>query len=82
MIFPRRREAQQPMVPQVSFSPFLKMGVIFPFFLSLETSCGSHDFSNMMESILATTSASSFRTLGFLSHRPVDLYSFRLMKQS
>jgi len=33
-----------------SFLPFLKMGVTFPFFQSLETSPDSCDFSNMMES--------------------------------
>jgi len=37
------------------FLPFLKMEVMFPFFSSLESSTGSHNFSNMMESGLATT---------------------------
>jgi len=35
-----------------------------------------------MESILATTSASSFRTLGCMSSSPIDLYTFRLMRWS
>jgi len=38
--------------PWSFFLPFLKMGVVFPFFQSPGTLLGSHDFSNMMESIL------------------------------
>ena len=40
------------------------MGALFQFFQSLQTSSDRHDFSNMMKSGLATTSASSLRSLG------------------
>jgi len=59
-----RGEAYQPVVPRVFLSPFLKMGVMFPFFQLLGTSPDSYDFSNMMESGLASTPDISFRTLG------------------
>lgn len=45
--------------PRFSFLPFLKMGVMLPFSQSLGILPDSHDFSNMMESALATISVSS-----------------------
>ncbi|KAK4825808.1 hypothetical protein QYF61_002413 [Mycteria americana] len=44
------------------------------------TSPDCHDFSNIMESGLATTSANSFRTLGCISSGPIDLCMFRLLR--
>jgi len=52
------------------FLPFLKMERIFPFFQSPRTSPDSHDFSNMVERGLATTSAHSFRSLGCILSSP------------
>lgn len=46
------------------------MGVKFPFFRSLGPSPDCHGFWSMMESSLATTSASSLRTLGCISSGP------------
>jgi len=51
--------------PRSSFLPFLKMGAMFPFFQALGTSPDCHDLSNIKESGLATTSASSLRTLRY-----------------
>lgn len=45
----------------VFLSPFLKNGSDVSLFQSLDSSPGSCDFSNTMESGLANTSASSFR---------------------
>ena len=42
---------------------FLNLAVMFPFFQSPGTVPDNHDFSNMIENGLATTSASSFRFL-------------------
>lgn len=68
--------------PGSFFLPFLKMGVMFPFFQSLGTFPDSQDFSNMMESILATMSISSLRTLGCMSSSPMGLYTFSIMRQT
>ena len=65
-----------------SFLPFLKLGVMFPFSQSLESSLDSHDFLNIMESVLVSTSANSFRTMGCMSSSPIDLYTFSLMRWS
>jgi len=56
--------------------------VFFFFFQPLGTSHDSHDFSDMMEVSLATTSASSFRTLECMSSSSIDLYTFSLMRWS
>jgi len=67
----------------ILLSPFLENGKqMFPFFHSLGTSPNSCDFSDMMEIGSATTSASSFRILGFISSGPMDLYTFSLIRQS
>ncbi|KAK4832883.1 hypothetical protein QYF61_026433 [Mycteria americana] len=42
------------------------------------TSPDCNDFSNIMESGLATTSASSLRTLGCISSGPIDLFELQL----
>jgi len=74
MIFPGTEvEAHQPVVPRVILYPFLKNG--FPFFQSSGTSPDSHDFSNMMKSGSATTSAISLRTLGWIWSGLMDLYT-------
>lgn len=52
-----RHEAHQAVVARPSFLPFLNMGMMFLFFQSPGTSPDSYDFSDMMESGLATTSA-------------------------
>lgn len=51
---------------------FLKMRVIFPLFQSAEASVDSHGFSNITDSGLATSSASSLRTCGCNSSGPLD----------
>jgi len=61
-------------VPEPSFLPFLKMGVMFPLFQSVGTAPGCHNFSNMMDSGLATSSASFLRTHGCISSGPMDLH--------
>ena len=71
-----RQEAHQPVVPLVYLSPFLENVCDVPFFQSLGTLPDSHDFSNMMESGFAATSATSFRTL----EHPIDLYILILIK--
>ena len=48
--------------PASSFFPFLKMRVMFPLFQSVGTSLDYHDFSNRMDSGLATSSTSSLGT--------------------
>jgi len=60
----------------------MNMGVTFSFFQSPGTSPDSYDFSNMMESSLATTSASSFRTLGCMLSDSIDFYAFSLKRWS
>ena len=55
---------------------------MFPFFQSLGTSPDCHDFSNIMESGLATTSASSLRTLGCIASGPMDFCTFRFCRRS
>ena len=55
---------------------------MFPFFQSLETSPDSHNFSNMMESNLETTSASSFRLMGCMSSGHIDFCTFSIMRWS
>lgn len=45
------------------------------------TLLGSHDFSNMLDSVLAT-SASSFRAYGCMSSGPMDLCIFRVLRCS
>jgi len=47
-----------------SFPRCLKMDVMLPFFQSLGTLPEGYDFSDMMESSLATTGATSLKTLG------------------
>ncbi|KAF4794471.1 hypothetical protein TURU_101855 [Turdus rufiventris] len=49
---------------------------------SVATSSDCHNFSNMMDSGLATSSTSSLRTHGFISSGPMDLCSFRFLKWS
>ena len=66
--------------PGLSFYLFLKMGVMFSFLQSPGTLPDSNYFS--MESGLANTSASSFRTLGCMSSGSINLYTLSLMKQS
>ena len=55
---------------------------MFPFFQSLGTSSDCHDFSNIMESGLATTSPSSLRTLGCISSGPMDFCTFGFCRRS
>jgi len=49
------------------------MGIIFPFFQSPENFSDSHDFSNMMEDVLAAASASSLKILGCMQGGSADL---------
>jgi len=63
--------------PASSLLPFLKKGGMFPYFQSPGTSPDCLDLSNMMERVLAMTSASTLRTLGCISSGPVDLCMFR-----
>lgn len=58
------------------------MGVMFLFFQPLRTVSDSHDFSDLMESGWATTSASSFKILECMLSGPMDLYTFSLMRQA
>jgi len=58
------------------------MGSIFPFLQSPGTSPDYHDFSNIMGSVLATTSGSSLRTLGCISSGPIDFCMFRFLRWS
>ena len=55
---------------------------MFPFFQSLWTSSDCHEFSNIMESGLATTLANSLRTLRRISSGPMDLCMFRFLRWS
>ena len=55
---------------------------MFPFFRSPGTSSDLHDFPDIMESGLATTSASSLRTLGCIPSGPRDLWMFRFLRWS
>lgn len=48
---------------------------MFPFFQTQRTLPDSHNFSNMLESDLATTSASSFRTLGCMLFSPTSSFT-------
>lgn len=65
-----------------SLPSFLEMGVIFPFLPSLRPSPACRDFSNVMDSGLATTSASYFRIHEFISSGPMDLCTFRFLNWS
>jgi len=56
-----------------SFLPFLNGRVMPSLFQSQGALPDSHNFSNMMESGLATTSASSFRSLECMSSGPIEL---------
>lgn len=58
--------------PGSCFLSFLKMGVILPFAQSPGTSPDHHEFSNAMEIGLPITSASSLRTLVWISSGPID----------
>lgn len=55
---------------------------MFPFFWSLWTLPDSHDFSDMMESVLATMSASFFRTLRCMLFCPTDSCTFSIITRS
>lgn len=58
--------------PQSSLFSFLKMRVMFLLFLSVGTSLYCHDFSNMMDSYLATSSTGSFWIRGYISSGTMD----------
>ena len=76
----QRCEAHWPVVPWVFLSPFLKNGSdVSLFSVTGNLVSDSHDLWNMMESGLTTTTASSLRTLGYMSSSPIDLYMFSLM---
>ena len=68
--------------PGSSFLPFLKMGVMFPLFQSVGTSLDCNDFSNMMDSGLATSSASWLGTRGCTSSGRMDLCTCRFLRWS
>lgn len=55
---------------------------MFRLFQSPATSPDFHDFSNMMESDLSTTTASSLRMLGCISLGPIGLYWFTFFRWS
>ena len=74
-------ETHQLVVQQVLLS-LLWMWVMFPLFQLLGTSPDSHNFSNMIESCLATITAISLRSLGHMSSNLIDLYTFSLMRWS
>ncbi|GAB0190261.1 mitochondrial enolase superfamily member 1 [Grus japonensis] len=52
------------------------------FTMSVGTLPYCQDFSNMMESGLATSSASSLKTRGCISSGPLDLCTFRFLRWS
>jgi len=58
------------------------MGVKLPLLQSVGTSPDRHDLSKMMESGLASASAMSLRTRVCISSGPLDLYTFRFLRQS
>lgn len=58
----------------------LKSGHNIPFFQSMETWLDYHNFSNIMNSGLATILANSLRTLGCISLGPIDLCLFRFLR--
>jgi len=68
--------------PGSSFLPFFKMDAMFPFFQSPGTSSDCYDFSNIVKSGLASTSANSLRTLGCISSGPIGLGMFCFLKWS
>lgn len=70
------------MFPSVGLFAFLRMSVMFLFFQSLWTISEYHDFSGMMESGLATISASYFRTLGCISLSLMELCMFMFLEWS
>jgi len=68
--------------PGSSFFPFLKMGLMIPLFQSVGTSPNCHDLSNMMDSDLAASFASSLRTHGWILLDPMDVCTFRFFRWS
>lgn len=65
-------------VPCISLGGlFKKWG--FPFFQSVGSSPAYHSFSNMVDSGLGTSAASSLRTCSWISSGPVDLRTFRFL---
>ena len=64
----QRGEAGGLAVPWVIPATLLKMDVTLTFFQAPRTSSDHHDFSNIIESGLATMSANSPRTPGCLGH--------------
>ena len=66
--------------PQVLFCRAALSEILSQSVLVSGISTDSHDFSNMTESGLATTSASSFITLGCASSSPTDLYMYSLIR--
>jgi len=58
------------------------MGVMLPLLQSVGSSPDHHELSNMMESGLATSSASSLRTHGCISSGPMDLCTFKFLRKS
>jgi len=59
------------------------MEVMLPLLQSVGNFPDYHDLSNMMESVLATSSiqTSSLRTRGCISSGPTDLCTFRFLRQ-
>lgn len=55
-------------------------GVIFPLFQSVGTSSDCYSFSSVMDTGLATSSASSLRIHGCISSGPMGLYIFRFLR--
>lgn len=66
-------------LPTSSFFPFYRN---VSFFQILWTLPDSHDFSDMMESVLATMSASFFRTLRCMLFCPTDSCTFSIITRS
>ena len=75
---PRHRcEAHRPVVPWTFLSPFLKNSSAIFLFQTL-----GHHLLGMMESVLETTSASSFGNLEYMLCGDIDLYTFSHMRGS
>lgn len=62
------------------FHPFFIMGVMFPCFQSLGTSPDCLNFSNMMDIVLATTSADCLRIIGCISSGSMDLCMLKFLR--
>lgn len=75
-------ESDSPGVPFVFLLYFLKIRLIFPLPQSMATSLDYHDFSNMMDSALATLSTRCLRICPWISLGLIHLCPFRYLRWS